>query len=61
MPIQEPFRRDTVLVHSRETVEIATVPMDHGLWLLHCHILEHAAAGMMTLLQVKETPEKRTP
>ena len=60
-PVSEPFWRDTVLVHSRETVEIATVPMDEGLWLLHCHILEHAAAGMMTIVEVKATPEKNAP
>ncbi len=51
--VNEPFWRDTVLVHSRETIEIGTVPMDEGRWLMHCHILEHAAAGMKTLLDVK--------
>nr|XP_061799102.1 copper resistance protein A homolog [Nerophis lumbriciformis] len=52
-PVDEPFWRDTVLVHSRETVEIGTVPLDEGRWLMHCHILEHAAAGMKTILEVE--------
>jgi FtsP/CotA-like multicopper oxidase with cupredoxin domain len=55
-PVDEPFWRDTVLVHGREMVEIGTVPMDEGLWMLHCHILEHAAAGMMTIVEVKAKP-----
>ena len=44
--------RDTVLVHPRETVDIALVPVDRGKWMLHCHVLEHAEAGMMTLFEV---------
>jgi FtsP/CotA-like multicopper oxidase with cupredoxin domain len=35
-----------------ETVEIAFVADNPGDWLLHCHMLEHAAAGMMTWLRV---------
>ena len=52
-PMDEPFWRDTVLVHPKETVEVAMVPWDEGAWMLHCHILEHAAAGMMTIVEVK--------
>lgn len=48
----EPFFRDTVLVHPRETVDIGVVPLDAGAWMLHCHILEHAEAGMMTMIDV---------
>ncbi len=44
--------RDTVLVDRGETAEIAFVADNPGDWLLHCHMLEHAAAGMMTWLQV---------
>lgn len=52
-PADEPFFRDTVLVHARETVDVGLVPLDEGRWMLHCHILEHAEAGMMSLLDVK--------
>jgi len=50
--VDEPFFRDTVLVHPRETVDVGVVPVDEGSWMLHCHILEHAEAGMMTMLEV---------
>ena len=48
----EPFFRDTVLVHGKETVDVGVVPLDEGMWMLHCHILEHAEAGMMTMIHV---------
>jgi FtsP/CotA-like multicopper oxidase with cupredoxin domain len=52
-PVDEPFFRDTVLVHRKETVDLGVVPEDVGLWMMHCHILEHAEAGMMAFLEVK--------
>jgi FtsP/CotA-like multicopper oxidase with cupredoxin domain len=52
-PADEPFWRDTVLVYPREIVEIGLVPVDRGAWATHCHILEHAEAGMMTLTEVE--------
>lgn len=51
-PVAEPHWRDTVLVWPEETIEIAMVPLDRGQWMSHCHIQEHAEAGMMTLLEV---------
>lgn len=51
--VDEPFFRDTVLVHGRETIDIGVVPLDAGRWMMHCHILEHAAAGMMTMIDVR--------
>ena len=51
--VDEPFTRDTVLVHPKETVEVSVVPADPGLWMAHCHVLEHAEAGMMTLIDVR--------
>ena len=44
--------RDTVLMESRQTTEIAFVADNPGDWLIHCHMLEHSAAGMMTWLKV---------
>jgi FtsP/CotA-like multicopper oxidase with cupredoxin domain len=57
-PIEEPFFRDTVLVHGRETIDIGVVPTDAGSWMMHCHILEHAEAGMMTMIDVTEGEAK---
>ncbi len=51
--VDEPYFRDTVLVHPEETVDIALVPMDKGRWVSHCHILEHAESGMLTVVEVK--------
>ncbi|MEQ8334344.1 multicopper oxidase family protein [Nisaea sp.] len=44
--------RDTLLMQSGETTEIAFVADNPGNWLLHCHMVEHSAAGMMTWLRV---------
>jgi FtsP/CotA-like multicopper oxidase with cupredoxin domain len=40
------------LVGPRESVDIGLVPTDLGLWANHCHVLEHAEAGMMTAVRV---------
>ena len=53
-PVNERFWRDTVLTRPKETVEVGLVPWDLGRWMLHCHILEHAGAGMMTIVEVKQ-------
>ena len=44
--------QDTVMVGGRETVEIAFIAEDKGVWAFHCHILEHADAGMLGTLTV---------
>lgn len=54
VPVDEPFFRDTVLVHARETIDIGLVPTDPGTWMMHCHILEHAESGMMTTIAVRD-------
>ena len=42
---------DTVLLGPKERIEIAFVAAP-GLWMLHCHILEHLEYGMMGYLKV---------
>lgn len=44
--------RDTTLLAAGETAEIAFQADNPGDWLLHCHMLEHQAAGMKTWLRV---------
>lgn len=51
--VDEPFFRDTVLIHAEESIDIGVVPLDPGRWMMHCHVLEHAEAGMMTTFEVK--------
>lgn len=44
--------RDTVLIDPRQSARIGFVADNPGKWLLHCHMLEHAAAGMNTWFEV---------
>ena len=44
--------RDTFSIDRDETVKIAFVADNPGKWLFHCHMLEHAAAGMRTWFEV---------
>ncbi len=44
--------RDTVLVGAGEAAEIAFVADNPGKWLLHCHMLGHAASGMTSWIRV---------
>jgi len=44
-------RRDTVLVKAGQTVTVALDALYPGYWMIHCHLLYHQAAGMMTVLR----------
>jgi FtsP/CotA-like multicopper oxidase with cupredoxin domain len=44
--------QDTVLMAPREHMDIAFVADNPGVWMFHCHILEHQAAGMMGVIRV---------
>lgn len=44
--------QDTVLMKPRERVEIAFVADNPGNWMIHCHVLEHQAGGMMGVIRV---------
>jgi FtsP/CotA-like multicopper oxidase with cupredoxin domain len=43
---------DTVLLDPRSRAEIAFVADNPGAWMLHCHVLEHQASGMMAVIRV---------
>ncbi|NQW08870.1 MAG: multicopper oxidase family protein [Alphaproteobacteria bacterium] len=43
---------DTVLMRPRENVIAAFVADNPGKWLLHCHMMEHHAGGMVTWFEV---------
>jgi FtsP/CotA-like multicopper oxidase with cupredoxin domain len=43
--------RNTITVNPGETVDILVRGDNPGPWLLHCHHVHHASAGMITLLQ----------
>lgn len=44
--------RDTLLIDPGETRQVVMVADNPGNWLLHCHMLGHAAAGMMNWFRV---------
>lgn len=44
--------RDTVLLEPRGRTELAFMADNPGDWMLHCHILEHQAAGMMATVRI---------
>lgn len=43
---------DTVLIDPDSRAEIAFVADNPGDWMLHCHVLEHQASGMMAVVRV---------
>ena len=43
---------DTVMLNPRERAEIAFVADNPGDWMVHCHVLEHQAGGMMACIRV---------
>jgi len=43
---------DTILLDPNTRAEIAFVADNPGDWMLHCHVLEHQAAGMMAVVRV---------
>jgi FtsP/CotA-like multicopper oxidase with cupredoxin domain len=44
--------RDTVLLSPRERVEIGFLADNPGLWMIHCHVLDHQNGGMMAVIEV---------
>ncbi|MCK9985735.1 MAG: hypothetical protein AzoDbin1_02207 [Azoarcus sp.] len=47
-----PVWRDTVIMGPRQTIDVAFVADNPGDWMYHCHILDHAAGGMMGTIRV---------
>ena len=45
--------RDTVVMSADSRMRVAFVADNLGKWMLHCHMLEHQAAGMMTWVSVE--------
>jgi FtsP/CotA-like multicopper oxidase with cupredoxin domain len=59
--VPEPFPswKDTVNVPRHQTVRFLVRYDDHaGLWMFHCHILDHEDHGMMGVLEVRAAEER---
>ncbi|WP_034551909.1 multicopper oxidase family protein [Carnobacterium funditum] len=52
-PLNEQGWKDTVMVKSNEEVKLLVLFKHKGLFMYHCHILEHEDAGMMGQFTVK--------
>ena len=52
-PVDDPLsKRDTYLMQPGERAKLTFIADNPGLWLFHCHMLEHHAAGMGAVLEV---------
>jgi FtsP/CotA-like multicopper oxidase with cupredoxin domain len=51
--VAERVWRDTVMMAPRAEMDIAFVADNVGEWMFHCHILDHAAGGMMGTVMVE--------
>ncbi len=47
-----PYLRDTVILRPKDRVEIAFAADNPGDWMFHCHVIEHQANGLMTVIRV---------
>jgi FtsP/CotA-like multicopper oxidase with cupredoxin domain len=52
LPVPHSQWSDTVLVPPKGTVEAVFVADNPGDWMLHCHVIDHQMAGLMTLFRV---------
>jgi FtsP/CotA-like multicopper oxidase with cupredoxin domain len=51
VPPDAQLTKDTVLVAPGERYDLELIANNPGVWMVHCHIENHAANGMMTLLE----------
>ena len=52
-PVSDRTWEDTIELVGMERVRIAFLPDDRpGMWMFHCHILEHVHAGMMGMMEL---------
>jgi FtsP/CotA-like multicopper oxidase with cupredoxin domain len=51
-PVPHRQWQDTVLMAPRDIVEVAFVADNPGNWMLHCHVMDHQMAGLMTVLRI---------
>jgi FtsP/CotA-like multicopper oxidase with cupredoxin domain len=48
-----PIRLDTLDVFPNESYDVAFVANNPGVWMLHCHNLNHARTGMSMMVMYK--------
>jgi FtsP/CotA-like multicopper oxidase with cupredoxin domain len=45
--------KDTIIVPAKGSLDLIARFDEPGMWMYHCHILEHAEGGMAGLIQVE--------
>ncbi|MBD3814689.1 MAG: multicopper oxidase domain-containing protein, partial [Betaproteobacteria bacterium] len=48
----EPWYTDTYLLGKNETARIALVADNPGVWMFHCHVVDHMETGLMAAIEV---------
>ncbi|MBA1274332.1 multicopper oxidase family protein [Stutzerimonas azotifigens] len=48
----EPYFTDTFLLGKNETARVALVADNPGVWMLHCHVIDHMETGLMAAIEV---------
>ncbi|KKX29450.1 multicopper oxidase family protein [Rhizobium sp. LC145] len=51
-PVPHRQWNDTILFAPKDIVECAFVADNPGDWMLHCHVMDHQMAGLMTVLRI---------
>jgi FtsP/CotA-like multicopper oxidase with cupredoxin domain len=54
VPLEDLAWKDTVLIPSGKTADLLVDMSNPGEWMLHCHIAEHLASGMMAMITITE-------
>jgi FtsP/CotA-like multicopper oxidase with cupredoxin domain len=49
----EPWYTDTYLLGRNETARIALVADNPGVWMFHCHVIDHMETGLMAAIEVR--------
>ncbi|MCJ8168977.1 multicopper oxidase family protein [Atopomonas sediminilitoris] len=47
-----PYFTDTYLLGRNESAKVALVADNPGLWMFHCHVIDHMETGLMTAIEV---------
>lgn len=50
---------DTVLLAPKDVVDVAFVADNPGDWMLHCHVADHQATGLMAILRIGDGTDKQ--
>ena len=48
----EPYYTDTFLLGKNETARIAFVADNPGVWMFHCHVIDHMETGLMAAIEI---------